>query len=123
VPTTSAWWLATDAPHTSTPLDLLGTAGVAVAVLGLALLLARRAALLLAPLAAAGSMPLTLYSAHVVALDRFAVDDPVRGWLVHVALGLAAALVWRRRVGRGPLEALVAAVARAVHGRRPSPLA
>ena len=38
-PTTSWWWLATGAPHTGAPLDLLGTIGGAVALLGAMLLL------------------------------------------------------------------------------------
>jgi uncharacterized membrane protein YeiB len=118
VPTTTPWWLATDAPHTTTPLDLLGTAGSALLVLGLLLLVARRVPQLLAPLAAAGSMPLTLYTAHVVVLGTTETDDPVRYYLLQVAVGLLAALVWRRLVGRGPLEAAIAAVAGRVRGAR-----
>lgn len=109
VPTDSLWWLASDAPHSSTPLDLLATTGAAVAVLGLALLLSTR---LLAPLAAAGSMPLTLYSAHVLLLATTDTDDPSRYYLLQVAVGLVAATLWRRFVGRGPLERVVAAAVR-----------
>lgn len=117
VPTVSPWWLATDAPHTTTPLDLLGTTGTALLVLGL-LLLAQRLPVLLAPLAAAGSMPLTLYTLHVVLLSRVETDRPLRFYLVQVAAALAVALLWRRFVGRGPLEAAVAAVTRPVRGAR-----
>ena len=115
VPTDSPWWLATDAPHTTTPLDLLATTGAAVAVLGLCLLLRSR---LLQPLVAAGSMPLTLYSAHVVLLGATDTDDPTRYYLVQAVVGLLAATVWRLRVGRGPLEAAVAAAVRPVLGGR-----
>jgi uncharacterized membrane protein YeiB len=118
VPTTSAWWLATDAPHSSTPLDLIGTGGAALLVLGLALLLSRPAGRLLAPLAAAGSMPLTLYSAHVVLLGRTDVDDSVRFYLAQVAVALVAATLWRRFIGRGPLEAVVAAAVRPLRAGR-----
>ncbi len=118
VPTDSRWWLAVDAPHSTTPLDLIGTAGAALLVLGTGLLLARRAGLLLAPLAAAGSMPLSLYSAHVLLLGLTDTDDPGRYYVVQVVVGLAAALAWRRLVGRGPLEAVLALLSRAVTGRR-----
>lgn len=109
VPTDSTWWLAVDARHTTTPLDLLATTGVAVAVLGLALLLSGR---LLTPLAAAGSMPLTLYSAHVLVLATTEADDPTRYYLVQVVGALVAATLWRRWVGRGPLETVVASAVR-----------
>lgn len=118
VPTTSPWWLATDAPHSSTPLDLLATAGTALLVLGLALLAAGRAAALLRPLGAAGSMPLSLYTAHVVLLATVETQDPVRFYLVQVAVALVAASLWRRHLGRGPLEGALAAVARPLRAGR-----
>ena len=111
VPTDSPWWMAVDARHSTTPLDLLATAGAAVAVLGLALLLSSR---LLAPLAAVGSMPLTLYSAHVLVLATPEADSPTRYYLLQVVVALVAATLWRRRFGRGPLEAAVAAAVRPV---------
>ena len=110
VPTTSPWWLATDAPHTSTPLDMAHTTGTALLVVGLALLLRGRAVLLLRPLSAAGSMPLSLYTAHVVVLGTTESDHPERYYLVQVAVGLVVAVLWRRFVGRGPLEKVLALV-------------
>jgi uncharacterized membrane protein YeiB len=118
VPTTSIWWLATDAPHTSTPLDLLATGGTAMLVLGLALLVTGRAASLLSPLAAAGSMPLTLYSAHVLLLGTVETADPVRFYVAQIVAALVAATLWRRFVGRGPMEAVIAAVARPLRAGR-----
>lgn len=115
VPTDSAWWLATDAVHSSTPPDLLATTGTAALVLGASLLLAGR---LTTPLAAVGSMPLTLYAAHVVVLATTDSDDPFRYYLTQVAVALVAASLWRRYVGRGPLEAAVAAAARPLRGTR-----
>ena len=118
-PTTSWWWLATPGQHAGTPLDLLGSTGVAVAVLGAMLLLghiarpalARTIAVLTAPLAAAGAMTLTLYTAHVAFmnsdLDVFGATD---GYVIQVMVGLLFALGWRQAVGRGPLETLVTAV-------------
>jgi uncharacterized membrane protein len=118
VPTTSAWWLATDAPHTSTPLDMAATTGAALLVLGLALLVGRRGARALQPLAAAGGMPLTLYSAHVVLLGATETDEPVRYYLAQVVAALVVAALWRRFVGRGPLEALLAALTRSLRRGR-----
>ena len=118
VPTTSPWWLATDAPHTSTPFDMAHTTGTALLVLGLALLVRGRATRLLSPLSAAGSMPLTLYTAHVAVLGLTQADDPVRYYLVQVAVALVFALAWRRAVGRGPLEAVLALVTRPLRGGR-----
>lgn len=105
VPTTTPWWLAVDAPHSTTTLDLLHTTGTALAVLGLLLLVAGRA---LAPLAAAGSMPLTLYALHVAALVPLAGVPPRTSYLLQVAVALVLATLWRRRFRRGPLEALLA---------------
>ena len=119
-PTGSWWWLASDAPHAATPLDLLRTIGTAIAVLGAMLLLGHVAAPMLqrvihvvtAPLAAAGTMTLTLYTAHVVfmnsPLDQF---TPVGGYVFQVAGVLLFALGWRQAVGRGPLETAVTAAA------------
>jgi len=122
VPTTTWWWLAADAPHSTTPFDLLHTTGTAIAVLGAALLvgtsLRGRARLVLTPLAAAGAMPLTLYSAHVVLLAAVDPDDDLGFWLLQVVIGLTAATAWRSTGRRGPLEAVVAAATRPVVGAR-----
>jgi len=118
VPTDTAWWLAVDAPHTTTPLDLVATGGAALVVLGLALLLVRTPVrVLLAPVAAAGSMPLSLYTAHVLVLATTDNDDPTRYYLLQVAAALLLALLWRRWVGRGPLELLLALLTGPVAGR------
>ena len=114
-PTTTWWWLAVDAPHSSTPLDLLHTIGVAVGLLGALLLLAstaRRGQVLLAPLAAAGSMTLSLYSAHVllVASDLLP-EDRETSYAVQVCAALVLALLWRHFLGRGPLERLIGLLA------------
>ena len=117
VPTDSAWLLAVDAHHSSTTPDLVGTTGTALLALGACLLLARVAGPLLVPLAAVGSMPLTLYSVHVWVLHATDSDDPTRYYLVQVGTALVVAPLWRRFVGRGPLEAALAAVGRRVAPR------
>jgi hypothetical protein len=105
LPTTSPWWLGVIAPHTTTPLDILFTLGIAVAVIGVALILGIVAPRALRPIAAIGSMPLTLYTAHLLLL--VAPFMPEQGWLtllLHLAVLGAFALVWRRFFARGPLE-------------------
>jgi uncharacterized membrane protein YeiB len=110
----SWWYLALPAPHSHTPVDLLHTLGSAVAVLGAALLLTRHpiVARTLSPLAAAGSMALTLYSAHLVLLATGVLRErPAVLYLVMVLGGTAFAVLWRRWVGQGPLERFVAVAA------------
>ncbi len=107
----SSWWyLALPAPHSHSTVDVLHTLGSAVAVVGAALLLAGipLVARALAPLAAAGSMALTLYSAHLVVLATGVLDDaPGVLYLLMVVGALGFATAWRRRFGAGPLERVV----------------
>jgi uncharacterized membrane protein YeiB len=123
-PTSSWWWLAVAGPHTGTPLDLLHTTGTSLLVLGACLLLAhllgqrgRRVQLLL-PIAAAGSMTLTLYAAHVVALTIWPPASGAEGqvWLVHVITAVAVASLWVLTGRRGPLEELSNQLSTAARG-------
>jgi uncharacterized membrane protein YeiB len=105
----SWWWLAGRAPHSTTPFDMLHTLGAAVVVLGTALLLSRLAAvrLLLRPIADAGSMLLTLYVAHLLVLSTGVLDaHPHAQFVLLLAALVAFAVVWRRYLGRGPLESV-----------------
>lgn len=115
VPTSTWWWLAVDAPHTGTPFDLLGTTGTAVALLGAMLLgshlpgrtLRRLSAIAQAPLAAAGGMTLTLYTAHIMFINSdYDVYDARTGYLLQVVVAVLFGLAWRATAGRGPLEGL-----------------
>ena len=118
-PTSTAWWLAVASPHTGTAPDLLGTTGSAMALLGLMLLLGRvvRAGVL-APLAAAGSMTLTFYTAHIMFLNSdYDTYSPAVGYWLQVAAVLVVGLAWRATAGKGPLEALVTALAKRARDR------
>lgn len=53
-------------PHSGSTVELVGSGAFAVVVLGLCLLVSPRLRVPLIPLAAIGSMPLTIYSAHLV---------------------------------------------------------
>ena len=108
LPTDSWWWLAGLAPYSSTPLAILNTIGVSVAVLAVLLLLGQRAQPVLAPLAALGSMTLTLYTGHLLLLATgLLADSPMISLLLQIVLVTAFALIWRRMRGQGPLEHLV----------------
>lgn len=117
-PTTSWWWLAVSAPHSSTPFDLVHTIGTSLAVLGACLLavpaLERWGRALVVPLAAAGSMTLTLYCVHVFATTRgWGPAAPEDLLLVHAVTAVALATVWRAWARRGPLEGAVAVLSAA----------
>ncbi len=102
--------------HTGAPLNVLGATSVAVAVLGLCLLLASAAPKLLWPLVAVGQMALTVYVGHLLVLAvaptlleaRESVGEAAfkvtRFFLVVTVMCVS----WRTKWPRGPLEALLA---------------
>ena len=97
-------------PHSDTTFEVIGSGGVAIAVVGAFLLLARYAAPALAPLITLGSMSLTIYSLHVVAYwvvgirtgSPWVDDNVVLAWMI-VWL-VAVAMAWKLAYARGPLE-------------------
>lgn len=115
VPASTWWWLAVDAPHTGTTPDLVGTIGAAIALLGAMLLLGHVTSryarpvikVLMAPLAAAGGMTLTLYTAHIWFLNSdYDVYAAEVGYTLQVISVLAIGLAWKATAGKGPLETL-----------------
>jgi hypothetical protein len=114
-PPTTGWWLVTAEPHSATPLDLAATIGSALGVLGVMLLLAPRLGRALLPLSYLGSMTLTLYTMHVLAVaDEVGPGDPQQLWVVHIVVALLVATAWRLAHARGPLEQLLSWPSRAV---------
>ena len=125
-PTDSWWYLVVATPHSATSLDLLHTIGTSLAVLGGCLLLGAAERRLVAWLAAAGGMTLTLYSTHVLALTAgWGLSDRPTLLAWHIAAAIVIGLVWRTLVGRGPLETVAAGAAgafkNAVAAGSPSP--
>jgi len=110
--------LATLEPHSGSPFEATGGMGFALAVIGVCLLAARArgAAIVLAPLAAVGAMPLTIYTAQVLAyaIAHSIMGEPPRGLVAFLAFAVPAlviAPIWRRLVGQGPLERMLAIAA------------
>lgn len=128
-PTTDWRWLLISSPHSSTTLDLVHTSATAAGVLGFCLLVTLHAPRwLYLPLAATGSMTLTIYTAHVLALAQgsplLLTDNRLQLWLGHCVTAIAVATFWRTQLGRGPLEELAAQIDRAARRRvevRPPP--
>lgn len=113
-PPDTVWWLATMAPHSSTSLDLAYTIGVALVVLGVCILIGRTTTAVLRPLAAMGSMTLTLYCLHLLMLSGPGMPGGLRGFLIQVAVVVVFGLVWSRFHARGPFEEIVAEISGAV---------
>ncbi|ACZ20638.1 hypothetical protein Sked_06780 [Sanguibacter keddieii DSM 10542] len=103
------------APHSATTFEVLGSGGFALAVLALCLLAPRGLRAVLYPVRAVGTVPLTLYVAHVVFFevvgDRLG-DHDREMFLAQAVVALAFASLWSRWRGQGPVEQLIATVAR-----------
>ncbi|MCF1506662.1 DUF418 domain-containing protein [Streptomyces glomeratus] len=110
---TAAWLLAAS-PHSETTLSIVANTGVAITVLAACLAAMdvlprlRRAA---TPVIAVGSMSLSAYVAHLVAIRLLDIEE-LPGSPLHVLLGFIVAVgvfatVWSRFFRRGPLEWLM----------------
>lgn len=116
--------LTSDEPHGQTFLWMAGSMGSACAVLGGTLMLAgsvRRSPRPLRPLIVAGQMALSVYVGHLLLLhyagslqEPDGVDAALLAVGTFMTFAVAACLVWRRAVGRGPLESALALPWRAV---------
>lgn len=128
VPGTMLTAFFSSGPHTGGTMEILGSGGLAIAIIALLVLTGESLRYVLLPLAAVGSMPLTAYSAHVVAI--WVVVGP-GGWnqpaLLYpfLAVGLLIACsAWAILAGRGPLERLTAwAAARLAPSAKRAPAA
>jgi hypothetical protein len=109
--------------HSDTTAEVLGAGGLAIALIGALELVCSSAAAgrvartVLAPLVAAGRMPLTIYTGQLFVLAIWlttpAAGDPpwIESWALLAALvagSLVFALGWQRLVGRGPMEGVLA---------------
>ncbi|HIW90871.1 MAG TPA: DUF1624 domain-containing protein [Candidatus Corynebacterium avicola] len=117
LPTGTNWWFAVAGPHTNMPLWILAAAGVALMVIGVFLVVSRIVTTSLTPLAASGSMTLTLYTGHLLFLAFFwddMWDRPVL-WFSAQVVGLVSfATAWHLAHGRGPLEEVISRTCRRI---------
>jgi uncharacterized membrane protein YeiB len=106
--------------HSGSVAEVVGSGGVAVAIIGAASLVGglpgvagRVLRTVLYPVAAAGAMALTLYTVHAIALAlvRQAVSGGAERWVypagilaVLIASSLIVGTLWRALLGQGPLE-------------------
>lgn len=105
--------------HSGTTFEIVGSSGVAAAVIGAALLLARVLRPVLFPIESVGATALSTYSLHVVAYAvLFPDNEPTEwSWLWFTITALALCSLWRLVLGRGPLERLLHLLSvRAAHG-------
>ena len=113
IPNTSVWWLTLATPHNNTPFSIASSLGIGLLVTAVLIAVGRKVGHWLTPLAAMGSMTLTLYSAHLLALSaEVHYDEPALWFIVHLAVAAAFGIVWSRWMGQGPLERVVAAAAK-----------
>lgn len=112
--------------HSGSVAEVVGSGGVAIAVIGAASLLGslpgaagRGIRFVLFPIAAAGSMALTLYTAQAIALavTRQVVSGGAERWMyldatlaVLIIVALVVGTLWRLLLGAGPLERLLRAI-------------
>ncbi|HIY65833.1 MAG TPA: DUF418 domain-containing protein [Candidatus Agrococcus pullicola] len=100
--------LLDSSPHSGGSAEVVGSGGFAMALVGLLLLTGRWLRWPLIPIAAVGAMPLTAYSAQIVAIFVIGgpggyIEDTGVFWATTAGL-LAGCTLWIAFFGRGPLE-------------------
>ncbi|MFB8280438.1 hypothetical protein [Nocardia colli] len=107
--------LAAGPPSPATLLAIIGSAGVATLILGLVLAIPQVLRRWLAPVAAVGSLPLTVYTAAILGTAGLQLDTLDRSLVLitELAVVVTGAYLWRRMAGRGPIEWFIDVVAAA----------
>ncbi|KQO09741.1 hypothetical protein ASF06_05655 [Agreia sp. Leaf244] len=107
--------------HTDTTMEAISSGGLVIAVIGVLVIgvgaiTSRRGRILVRPIVAAGSMPLTIYTAQVLVIALIAAAHPepyddAFEWTLFVCLAVGSlvfATAWSARFSQGPLEWLFA---------------
>jgi uncharacterized membrane protein YeiB len=107
--------------HTDTTMEAISSGALALAVIGLLVAVVGRVRTALgraalSPLIAAGAMPLSIYTAQVIAIAALGVLHPEApddgfSWTLFLSLAIGSlvfATAWRLRFTQGPLEWLFA---------------
>lgn len=109
-PIAGPFWggFVTSEPHSGSPFEVIGSTGFAIAVIGLCLLATGPLRWVLFPVAAVGSMALSVYTLQILAIavlnPWYAWGEDNWLWLWFALAALAGASVWAITVGRGPVE-------------------
>jgi uncharacterized membrane protein len=108
-PVNSVWWLAVMSPHTATVADLVFTIGTSLLALGVCIMVGRVVGRLVSPLAAAGTMPLTMYVLHLLMLAYLPISEGAEGleFVIQLTVLITFAMVWHHKFARGPLEQVI----------------
>jgi hypothetical protein len=108
LPTDTPWWPLITPALTDTAWTIAAGLGVGLLVLGSCLLATKKLGAWLLPLSALGTMALSLYTAHLVALSFQAhYDQPYLWYVLNLVVAALFAVTWQRALGRGPLEQVV----------------
>lgn len=107
--------------HTDTTMEAISSGSLAIAVIGLLVLVvgritSRAGRMVVRPVIAAGSMPLSIYTAQVLVIAVVAAAHPdpyddAFAWMLFLGLALGSlvfAVAWSLRFAQGPLEWLFA---------------
>ncbi len=97
-------------PHSGTVFEAVGSGGLAIAIIGVLLLAGPVLGKILYPIVAVGSMPLSAYSFHIIAIwliPAMVFPDSYAPLMWLVLITLAACSLWLHFLGRGPLERLL----------------
>ncbi|MET7297547.1 DUF418 domain-containing protein [Embleya sp. NPDC005575] len=110
VPVSDPAWLTVAEGHTGTSFEIVGAIGVALGLLGLTLLACRAwiGRIVLDPLISVGAMALTVYTAHLIAIDRWFPLAAGQTWKRLIGFTVVALLLcwtWRHTLRKGPMEA------------------
>jgi uncharacterized membrane protein YeiB len=106
--------MATMGQRSGNWFEVIGPTGVAVAIIGAALLAMPRLRVFLMPLEASGRMALTIYVVHVISLIwiRPTIENQHQIYVGSVLVAFLVALIWQNLRLQGPVEWLIATVSK-----------
>ncbi|MCX4825938.1 DUF418 domain-containing protein [Streptomyces sp. NBC_01142] len=105
-------WLLVAAPHSQTTWSIVANTGVALTVMAACLIATNRSTRLrwlAAPVTAVGSIALTAYVGHIIAIKVLGTDElpdsaALQVFICFAVAAMLLALAWTRFFRRGPLE-------------------
>ena len=106
-------WLSGAALHSGTTFEIVGSAGVALVVIAVCLVVAEGLPTATSRWWRSVPMALTAYTGHVIAPAVLDWDfESVAAWLAFITVMVVLATGWRLVLGQGPLERLLSSSSR-----------